>query len=56
MTDELKPYPFCGGQDLKSTGDDKFVGIWCKTCQAGGPNPYDKFEWNTRAEALQALM
>lgn len=52
-TVELKPCPFCGGEDLSSGGDDKFVGYYCRTCQAQGPNQYGSHEWNSRA--LSAL-
>lgn len=48
MASELKPCPFCGGADLSSGGDDKFVGYFCKTCQATGPNHYGSRDWNTR--------
>lgn len=48
MASELKPCPFCGGTDLSSGGDDKFVGYFCKTCQATGPNHYGSRDWNTR--------
>ncbi|MGN6451301.1 MAG: hypothetical protein ACTHLK_22455 [Brucella intermedia] len=47
MASELKPCPFCGGTDLSSGGDDKFVGYSCKTCQATGPNHYGSRDWNT---------
>lgn len=47
-TPELKPCPFCGSTDLDSGGDDKFVGYWCKNCQAMGPNHYGRHDWNTR--------
>ncbi len=52
MTDavKLKPCPFCGGDDLSTGGDDKFVGIFCKTCKVTGPNHYGSLDWNTRAE------
>ncbi|PJR88724.1 hypothetical protein CN878_16895 [Ochrobactrum sp. 695/2009] len=49
MASELKPCPFCGGTDLSSGGDDKFVGYSCKTCQATGPNHYGSRDWNTRS-------
>lgn len=49
MTDTLKPCPFCGGNNLKTGGDDKVVGVWCLTCQSAGPNHYGKHEWNDRA-------
>ncbi|MBA8851250.1 hypothetical protein FHW20_002185 [Ochrobactrum intermedium] len=48
MASELLPCPFCGGTDLSSGGDDKFVGYFCKTCQATGPNHYGSRDWNTR--------
>lgn len=51
MANELKPCPFCGGTDLSSGGDDKFVGYSCKTCQATCPNHYGSRDWNTRPAA-----
>ena len=46
---ELKPCPFCGGNNLKSGGDDKIVGTWCLDCQCYGPNHYvTGQDWNTR--------
>ena len=46
---ELKPCPFCGGNNLKSGGDDKIVGTWCLDCQCHGPNHYvTGQDWNTR--------
>lgn len=52
MTDaQLKPCPFCGCANVKSGGDDKFVGAWCLNCGCIGPNHYDcRFDWNTRAD------
>jgi transposase-like protein len=47
---DLKPCPFCGSSNLKTGGDDKFVGVWCNDCQATGPNHYGRSEWNTRAK------
>lgn len=46
---ELKPCPFCGGCNLSSGGDAAIVGVWCRDCQAVGPNHYGQHEWNTRA-------
>ena len=48
---ELKPCPFCGGNNLKSGGDDKIVGTWCLDCQCHGPNHYvTGQDWNTRTD------
>lgn len=55
MSDKLKPCPFCGGDNLKSGGDDKVVGFWCRTCDAAGPNHYGRYEWNDRKPDVQAL-
>lgn len=55
MSDELNPCPFCGGDDLGTGGDDKFVGVWCRSCQATGPNHYGRHEWNTRADTIDRL-
>lgn len=42
--------PFCGGSNLESGGDDKFVGVRCLDCEATGPNHYiTGRDWNTRA-------
>lgn len=50
MGEELKPCPFCGGSKLKSGGDDKYVGVWCLTCETQGPNHYiTGRDWNTHA-------
>jgi len=46
---EMKPCPFCGGCNLSSGGDAAIVGVWCRDCQAVGPNHYGRHEWNTRA-------
>lgn len=48
---ELLPCPFCGSTNLKSGGDDKFVGTRCVDCEASGPNHYGKTDWNTRQAA-----
>ena len=53
MSEDLKPCPFCGGEDLASGGDDKFVGYWCNNCQAQGPNHYGGSQWNTRTDATK---
>ena len=49
---ELKPCPFCGGNNLESGGDDKYVGVRCRDCEAVGPNHYITYphahDWNTR--------
>ena len=51
MSEALKPCPFCGSTDLGSGGDDKFVGYWCKNCEATGPNHYSSRHcWNARAD------
>ena len=52
---ELKPCPFCLGTDLSSGGDDKYVGVYCKTCEAVGPNHYyNNYQWNTRHQPVHA--
>lgn len=51
---ELLPCPFCGNENLKSGGDDKWVGLWCLDCEAQGPNHYGRNEWNTRADLARA--
>jgi hypothetical protein len=53
MTDLLS-CPFCGGTNLKSGGDDKFVGVRCLDCEATGPNHYNsRFDWDIRAPAQE---
>lgn len=60
MTDELKPCPFCGGENVETSYKDTFNGdfrrgVYCADC-CGGIYPYydTKTEaidaWNTRAE------
>lgn len=50
MSEQLKPCPFCGGEVLKTGGDDKVVGVWCLNCQCTGPNHYGGHEWNDRTD------
>ncbi len=55
MTD-LKPCPFCGGVNILSGGDDKYVGVWCDDCGASGPNGYNcGSDWNRRASPWQPI-
>ena len=52
---ELKPCPFCGSNNIKAGGAGKIVGCWCTNCQAAGPNQYGTYEWNDRADLLEAI-
>ena len=57
MSEELKPCPFCGGSNLRSSGDDKWVGYECLDCGCIGPNQYDsRRDWNTRTALSQAAV
>ncbi len=52
---DLLPCPFCGGTNLKSGGDDKFVGVRCLDCETTGPNHYNsRFDWDIREPAPSA--
>jgi len=48
MTDELKPCPFCGGENLE---EDAIGRVACSGCGATAPYGYHTTEtWNTRAD------
>lgn len=51
---ELKPCPFCGGEDFNLD----VSGIFCNSCKAQGPLNYDDREtaWNTRPSPWNADM
>lgn len=38
MKDEqIKPCPFCGGENVMAEGQENWVAMVCQTCQAQGP-------------------
>jgi len=59
MSEELKPCPFCGGDDLLIYTNE----IWCKKCDAGihGGDYGEKTQqivieqWNTRTNDKEKL-
>ncbi len=67
MSDDLKPCPFCGGNDIGSTATNKHsLAYVCTSCEARGPYAegsglerrhwIDAAEkWNTRAQDEAAM-
>ena len=57
MSDQLKPCPFCGGQDFDVIGEALASSVRCKGCNAGtftvGAKHAIKF-WNTRTPQTEA--
>ena len=52
MTHELKPCPFCGGDNI--TRHSLFhIYEECIDCGAFGPDEHDNRDWNTRTERMQ---
>ena len=54
MMAELKPCPFCGGEDLMMVDDDDYFFVGCNTCDTCGPGEGTEEEaieaWNKRAD------
>lgn len=52
MTKDLKPCPFCGGEDLSISVEGY---VYCGNCDATGPSEFSPEQaeehWNTRAAA-----
>jgi Lar family restriction alleviation protein len=58
MSEQMKPCPFCGSQDITQIRTDDSYWQKCRNCEATGPIGFKRHDeddpnWNTRAD-LQA--